>query len=123
MMHSTGGTQLAKVRAALRLVQWMTSRITTLITAGTLVLLCLVGLFDSLRDDRSGPALLFALVAVGIVALASARTNAHGVTLRRDLASWLERVAPVTGETVEELNNRAVSRLRAGFGEPPENDQ
>lgn len=93
----------------------MNSSLTTYATTGTLAVIAVVGLIDSIVDDRAGPAVLFAILAVGIVVLARVRVDETTVTLRRDLASWLERTAPVTGESVEDMNARAVSRLRAGF--------
>ena len=73
-----------------------------------------------MRDDDTGTAVLFALVLVGVLSLARTRAGAGSVALRRDLASWLDRTSPVTGETADELANRAVSRLRAGFSPPGE---
>ncbi len=81
----------------------------------TLGAVAVVGFIDSVNDDRSGPAVLFAVLAVGIAALSRLRVGETTVSVRRDLASWLERVSPVTGETPDEMSDRAVSRLRAGF--------
>ena len=94
----------------------MSDRLVTLATALTVIVLAAVGFVDAVRDDDTGTAVLFVLVAVGVLSLARTRTKAGSVALRRDLASWLERTSPVTGETADELGNRAVSRLRAGFG-------
>ncbi|MEM7285714.1 MAG: hypothetical protein AAF480_05125 [Actinomycetota bacterium] len=84
-------------------------------TALTLSVVAVVGLVDAIIDDRSGSAVLFGVLAVGIVALSRLRVGETTVTMRRDLASWLDRVSPVTGETPDEMSDRAVSRLRAGF--------
>ena len=100
----------------------MNARLIAIATATTLVVLCIVGFVDSIIDDRAGPAVLFAMIAVGIGGLYRARTAEPAVTMRRDLVSWLERTSPVTGETVEELSDRAVSRLRAGFVDLPQDE-
>ncbi|MGI9624422.1 MAG: hypothetical protein ACR2PK_16435 [Acidimicrobiales bacterium] len=93
----------------------MSTRLVIQATALTLVVVCVVGFVDAVVDDRAGPAVLFAALAVGVIGLARLRVNETTVHMRRDLASWLERVAPVTGESVDELSDSAVSRLRAGF--------
>ena len=93
----------------------MNQRIAIMATALTLVVVAVVGLVDAIIDDRAGPAVLFGVLAVGIAALSRLRIGETTVTMRRDLASWLDRVSPVTGETPDEMSDRAVSRLRAGF--------
>lgn len=93
----------------------MNPRIAIMATALTLSVIALVGMIDSIIDDRSGPAVLFGVLTVGIMALSRLRVGENTVTMRRDLASWLDRVSPVTGETPDEMSDRAVSRLRAGF--------
>lgn len=93
----------------------MNPRIAIMATALTLVVIAVVGLVDAIIDDRAGSAVLFGVLAVGIAALSRLRIGETTVTMRRDLASWLDRVSPVTGETPDEMSDRAVSRLRAGF--------
>jgi len=93
----------------------MNSKLLVLASALTLVVIAVVGLIDAIIDDHAGTAVLFGILAVGIASLARVRASEGTVSMRRDLASWLEKVAPVTGETVDELSDRAVSRLRAGF--------
>jgi hypothetical protein len=93
----------------------MNSKLLVAASALTLVVIAVVGLIDAIIDDRPGAAVLFGILAVGVVGLARVRTTETTVSMRRDLASWLERVSPVTGESVDELSDRAVSRLRAGF--------
>lgn len=93
----------------------MNPRIAIMATALTLAVIAIVGMVDAIIDDRAGPAVLFGVLAVGIGALSRLRVAETTVTMRRDLASWLERVSPVTGETPDEMSDRAVSRLRAGF--------
>lgn len=93
----------------------MNHRIAIMATALTLTVIAIVGLVDSIIDDRGGPAVLFGALAVGIMAMSRLRIEETTVTLRRDLASWLDRVSSVTDETPDEMSDRAVSRLRAGF--------
>lgn len=92
-------------------------------SAMTLAVIAVVGFVDSVVDDRAGPALLFAVLALGVLAMARLRMGQTTVSVRRDLASWLDRVSPVTGETPDQLSDRAVSRLRAGFMDLPDGDQ
>lgn len=89
-------------------------------TAMTLVVIAVVGVIDALVDDRTGPAVLFAVLALGVVLMARLRATQTTISIRRDLASWLDRVSPVTGETPDQLSDRAVSRLRAGFTDLPD---
>jgi hypothetical protein len=93
----------------------MNQKLALAATALTLAVIAVVGFVDSVIDDRAGPAVLFAILAVGIVVMARVRSGETTVSMRRDLASWLDRVSPVTGETADEMSDRAVSRLRAGF--------
>jgi hypothetical protein len=76
--------------------------------------IAVAGCVDAVRDDRVSTAVLFGVLAVGIVALALGAVR-DGVVLRRDLATWVARTSAVTGESEDELTSRAVSRLRAAF--------
>lgn len=93
----------------------MNTRITVLATAATLVVVAVVGIIDSLNDDRSGPAVLFAALGVGVIGLAYTKARAGTVPVRRDLMSWLETTSAATGESVPEMSDRAISRLRSDF--------
>lgn len=93
----------------------MNERVLTGMTTATAVVLGVVGFVDAVRDDRTGPAVLFAVLAVLVLALGRAASQTRSVTLRRDLMRWLEQVSPATGEDPDAMTNRAVSRLRAGF--------
>ncbi len=97
----------------------MNPRIATKATSLTLAVLIVVGFVDAVRDDDTGTAVLFALILVGVVALTLSSLASSSVTLRRDLASWLDRTSTATGESVDDLGSRAVSRLRAGFSQDP----
>lgn len=93
----------------------MTPRLRIMATASTLAVIAVVGMIDAIIDDRAGSAVLFGVLTVGIAGLGRLRSGETTVAVRRDLASWLERVSPVTGESPDQLSDRAVSRLRAGF--------
>lgn len=93
----------------------MTPRLRIMATASTLAVIATVGMIDAIIDDRAGSAVLFGVLTVGIAGLGRLRSGETTVAVRRDLASWLERVSPVTGESPDQLSDRAVSRLRAGF--------
>jgi hypothetical protein len=97
------------------------NKLGTLASNLTLVVLAVAGFVDALRDDRTRSAVLFAPLLVGVVVLSRTKSADTAVPLRRDLVSWLERTAPATGESPEDLANRAVSRLRAGFDDPQVN--
>lgn len=101
----------------------MNDRIAAAATALTVLVLCLAGFIDALRDDDTGSAVLFASIFVGVLFLARTRTKPSSIQLRRDLASWLDRTSPTTGETPDQLGDRAVSRLRAGFSQLPRDGQ
>ena len=101
----------------------MSNRALSLATAITLMVISGAGAIDAIIDDRNGPAALFVIVGLGIAMMSRTTSNDQSVTLRRDLSSWLDRVSPVTGETPDELANRAVSRLRAGFSDLPSESQ
>lgn len=93
----------------------MTPRLRIMATASTLAVIAAVGMIDAIIDDRAGSAVLFGVLTAGIAGLGRLRSGETTVAVRRDLASWLERVSPVTGESPDQLSDRAVSRLRAGF--------
>ena len=81
----------------------------------TLAVIAVVGCVDAASDDHTGLAVLFGILAVGVVGLVLGELRRGGIVLRPDLATWVERTSAVTGESPDELTSRAVSRLRAGF--------
>jgi len=91
------------------------NRLFVLASGLTLAVIAVVGCVDAARDDHTGLAVLFGILAVGVVALVVSEARRGTIVLRRDLATWVERTSAVTGETPDELTSRAVSRLRAGF--------
>jgi hypothetical protein len=91
------------------------NRLFVLASGLTLVVIAAVGCIDAARDDHTGPAVLFGILAVGVIGLVLSESRRGSIALRPDLAMWVEQTSAVTGESPDELTSRAVSRLRAGF--------
>ena len=65
--------------------------------------------------ERPSVAVLFALtLAVGAL-IAKDRAAQRAIRVRPDLREWLDDTASVTGDTIEELSNAALSSYRAGL--------
>lgn len=78
--------------------------------------LCLVGAVDSVLDAAWDHAALFAATMILIAAaVALRRPDRKTLTLRADLATWLQTRSELTGEPVEVLADRAVAAHRAGL--------
>jgi hypothetical protein len=79
--------------------------------------LLLVALIEAVRQETGALAVVIgiALVVLGGLALSQLRTPR--LVLRQDLVVWLTRTSGITGETPEELANRAVSAYRADLGD------
>ena len=99
------------------------SRVFVLASGLTLAVIAVVGCIDAARDDNTALAILFGILAVGIVGLVLGEARRGSIVLRPDLATWVERTSAVTGETPDELTSRAVSRLRAGFAEAADDER
>ena len=99
------------------------SRVFVLASGLTLAVIAVVGCTDAARDDHTALAVLFGILAVGIVGLVLGEARRGGIVLRPDLATWVERTSAVTGETPDELTSRAVSRLRAGFSDSRDDER
>jgi hypothetical protein len=91
------------------------NRLFVLASGLTLIVIAVVGCVDAIRDDHTGPAVLFGILAVGVLGLVLGELRRGSIELRPDLATWVEQTSAVTGESPDELTSRAVSRLRAGF--------
>jgi hypothetical protein len=96
------------------------SRLIMLASGLSLAVIAVVGCVDAARHDHTTLAVLFGILAVGLVTLTLGGARHSAIVLRRDLATWVERTSAVTGETPDELTSRAVSRLRAGFAATPD---
>jgi hypothetical protein len=80
----------------------------------TLSAVATAGLIGAIAADHLGASLAFAVLLIGnLVHLATAMRPT--VRLRDDLAVWVDRTSSVTDESPDDLVNRAVARLRAGF--------
>jgi hypothetical protein len=99
------------------------SRVFVLASGLTLAVIAVVGCIDAARDDNTGLAVLFGILALGVVGLVLGEARRDGIVLRPDLATWVERTSAVTGETPDELTSRAVSRLRAGFTDTSDDER
>jgi hypothetical protein len=91
------------------------NRLIPAVSGLTLAVLAVAGLIDAARHDDTRLAVLFGLLALGVAGLAVGQARSRAVVLRPDLAVWVERTSAITGETADELTNRAVSRLWASF--------
>jgi hypothetical protein len=91
------------------------NRLFVMVSGLSLAVIAIVGCVDTARNDHTGLAVLFGILAVGLATLTLGEARRGSIVLRRDLATWVERTSAVTGETPDELTSRAVSRLRAGF--------
>ena len=92
------------------------NRLTMLGSGLSLAVIAVVGCVDAARENHTGLAVLFGILAVGLATLTFGQARRGAIVLRPDLSTWVERTSAVTGETPDELTSRAVSRLRAGFG-------
>lgn len=85
-----------------------------LVTIGALVV---AGIVEAVRSDARG--LLAVFVLIGLVTAMNAWSFRlrSPVTVRADLARWLEQTAAVSGESTVEVANRALSAYRATVGD------
>lgn len=87
----------------------MAGRILVVATLTTAV----VGILDAVRGHNADLVVVFAIVAtLQIALLVMTRLRRQPVTLRRDLAHWLERRAAVTGERYEQIIDRGMAEYR-----------
>jgi len=93
------------------MIQRLTQR-TMLLTAAVL---CIAGIIEAIRTSSPGIAIVFALVLLVGVGIARRRTSSRPIHVRPDLREWLDDVASLTGESVEEVANVALSSYRAGL--------
>jgi hypothetical protein len=82
----------------------------------TAAVLCLAGIVEGIRNDTEGTAVLFGLVLAVGFGIVSQRAKRRPVEVRPDIREWLDDTASLTGETVEELANTALSAYRAELG-------
>ena len=82
----------------------------------TFAVLCIAGIIDGIRVDSPSTAALFGMVFVVGAAIGRQRASSRPVHVRPDLREWLDDTASLTGESIEELSNAALSSYRAGLG-------
>lgn len=82
----------------------------------TAAVLCIAGIIEGIRTDNGGMAVLFALVLLVGIGIANQRAQRRPINVRPDIREWLDDTASLTGETVEELANTALSAYRAELG-------
>ena len=82
----------------------------------TAAVLCLAGIVEGIRNDTEGTAVLFGLVLAVGLGIVSQRAKRRPVEVRPDIREWLDDTASLTGETVEDLANTALSAYRAELG-------
>ena len=82
----------------------------------TAAVLCLAGIVEGIRNDTEGTAVLFGLVLAVGFRIVNQRAKRRPVDVRPDIREWLDDTASLTGETVEELANTALSAYRAELG-------
>ncbi len=91
----------------------MLERLTQRTLVLTAAVFCIAGIVEGIRIDRPSVAVLFALVlGVGSV-IARDKATQRPIRVRPDLREWLDDTASVTGDSIEELSNAALSSYRA----------
>lgn len=85
---------------------------TMVLTAGVL---CIAGIVEGIRTDSPSVAVLFGLVLLVGAGIARDRGATRPIRVRPDLREWLDDAASLTGDTVEEMSNAALSSYRAGL--------
>ncbi len=93
----------------------MLERLTTRTMVLTAAVLCAAGIVEGIRTDSPGVAVLFGLVMLVGSGIARERGASRPIRVRPDLREWLDDTASLTGDSVEELSNAALSTYRAGL--------
>ena len=97
----------------------MVERLTQRTMVLTAAVFCLAGFVEGIRTEAWSVAVLFALTfAVGAL-IARDRASQRPIRVRPDLREWLDDTASVTGDTIEELSNAALSSYRARLQRDP----
>lgn len=93
----------------------MIERLTQRAMVLTAAVLCLAGIVDGIRVDSPSTAIIFGLVLVVGAGIARQRASSRPIHVRPDLREWLDDTASLTGESIEEVSNAALSSYRAGM--------
>lgn len=91
------------------------TRRTMTLTAGVL---CAAGIVEGIRTDSWSVAILFGLVMLVGAGIAKDRAAQRPIRVRPDLREWLDDTASVTGDTIEELANSALSAYSTALSRP-----
>ena len=91
----------------------MLERLTQRTLVLTTAVLCAAGIVEGIRIDRPSVAVLFGLVLVLGSLIAKDKATQRPIRVRPDLREWLDDTASVTGDSIEELSNAALSSYRA----------
>ena len=94
----------------------MIERLTQRTLVLTAAVLCIAGIIDGIRVDSPSTAVLFGLVLIVGAGIARRRASSRPIHVRPDLREWLDDTASLTGETIEDVSNAALSSYRAGMG-------
>jgi len=93
----------------------MLERLTQRTMVLTAAVFCIAGIIEGIRVDSPSVSILFALT-LGIGALiAKERAAQRPIRVRPDLREWLDDTASLTGDSIEELSDAALSSYRAGL--------
>lgn len=94
----------------------MIERLTQRTMVISAAVLCIAGIIDGIRVDSPSTSILFGLVFAIGVGIARQRASSRPIHVRPDLREWLDDTASLTGESIEEVSNAALSSYRAGMG-------
>ena len=93
----------------------MIERLTQRTIVLTAAVFCVAGFIEGIRIDRPSVAVLFALTMAAGALIAKDRAAQRPIRVRPDLREWLDDTAALTGDSIEELSNAALSSYRAGL--------
>ncbi len=93
----------------------MLERLTQRTVVLTAAVFCLAGIIEGIRIDHPSVAILFGLTLLVGAAIARDRAADRPIRVRPDLREWLDDTASVTGESIDEISNAALSSYRAGL--------
>ena len=87
-----------------------------------IVLVALAGFFDAWVIEEPDLVVLFVtILVIGLVLLARTLSKRRSLRVRADLAAWLQQRSDLTGESPEQLADRALATYRLQLGEGVDN--
>ena len=93
----------------------MLERLTQRTLVLTAAVFCIAGIVEGIRIEKPSVAVLFGLTLALGALIARERAAERPIRVRPDLREWLDDTASVTGDSIEELSNAALSSYRAGL--------